>query len=346
MGRAVSIAEAPIAAPGACWHICWQAALGRNLFPHRSLYAQVRNRLIEAHRTTGRALVYFLTAPAEIHVVSTVRQGEVPACIARAVGNIVSRWVRAAHPVRSPVFAGRYRAFPLDSPQALRQTMRMLAWRPVFLGLCRAPSHHAQSALRCLLGRSRVQGFDVHPALQLFAPSLPSARIALRDWISQRPAAREMARWELACGLKLATGAVGPVASVAREVRTEAAASLVAAGGADGIDGALRLIEAWVASRLDLSGALDLHAGRSPLAARGRALVACLAVHYRLCSAAAVARHFRRAKSTLSEQMAASRARAADRALLQTSAQRIVDEALDLMRTKGGLAAAARTANG
>jgi hypothetical protein len=260
--------------------------------------------------------------------------------------NVVSRWVRAAHPVRSPVFAGRYRAFPLESPQALRQTIRMLAWRPVFLGLCRAPSHHAHSALRCLLGRSRVQGFDVHPALQLFAPSLPRARVALRDWMAQRPATREMAQWELACGLKLATCTVGSVASVAREVRTAAAASLVAAGGAEGICGALRLMEAWVAARIDPTGPLDLHASRSPSAARGRALVACFAVQYRLCSAAAVARYFRRAKSTLSEQMTACRARASDRALLQTSAQRIVDEELDLTRARGRLAAAARAANG
>ena len=43
-----------------------------------------------------------------------------------------------------------------------------------------------------------------------------------------------------------------------------------------------------------------------------------------------VLRHFRRAKSTLSEQMAACRARPADREILRTPAQRIIEEAVAL----------------
>ncbi|EGJ11065.1 hypothetical protein [Rubrivivax benzoatilyticus] len=87
-----------------------------------------------------------------------------------------------------------------------------------------------------------------------------------------------------------------------------------------------------MAARLDGTGALDLHGSRTALAARGRALVACLAMQHQLCSAASVARYFHRAKSTLSEQMTACRARALDRTILQTPAQRIVDEAAALTR--------------
>jgi len=55
--------------------------------------------------------------------------------------------------------------------------------------------------------------------------------------------------------------------------------------------------------------------------------VACLVVDCRLCSAASVARHFRRAKATLSEQMAACRRRPADQAILRVPMQRIIEEA-------------------
>ena len=64
--------------------------------------------------------------------------------------------------------------------------------------------------------------------------------------------------------------------------------------------------------------------------ARGRALVACLAVAHHLCSAASVARYFRKAKATLSEQMAACRARSADRQILETPVRRILEESVAL----------------
>jgi hypothetical protein len=62
--------------------------------------------------------------------------------------------------------------------------------------------------------------------------------------------------------------------------------------------------------------------------------VACLAVEHGLCSAATVARHFQRAKATLSEQMAACRASANDRQILSTPVQRIVEEAVALTQLR------------
>jgi len=53
-------------------------------------------------------------------------------------------------------------------------------------------------------------------------------------------------------------------------------------------------------------------------------LVACLAVRHRLCSAARVARHFGKAKSTLSEQMATCRQRPANAQLLSTPTWQIL----------------------
>jgi hypothetical protein len=102
-------------------------------------------------------------------------------------------------------------------------------------------------------------------------------------------------------------------------------AALLAAGG-DGIDGALDVLETWVASRLGLRDAAELRGGLGSTSVRGRALVACLAVRQRLCSASAVARRFGRAKATLSEQMAACKARQGDRPILATRARRIVEE--------------------
>ena len=70
-------------------------------------------------------------------------------------------------------------------------------------------------------------------------------------------------------------------------------------------------------------------------AAKVGALVAGLAVNHRLCSAASVARHFHRAKATLSEQMTACRSRPADQLILATPLRRILDESASL-RTAGG----------
>jgi hypothetical protein len=77
---------------------------------------------------------------------------------------------------------------------------------------------------------------------------------------------------------------------------------------------------------------------RSVAGAHARALVASLAVRHRICSAASVARHFGRARATVSEQMAACRRRPADRQILDTPVQRILEEGLALLAgdTSGG----------
>jgi hypothetical protein len=314
----------------AAWHVSWQAALGRDLFADPSLYARVRERLIDAHNRRGRVLVDYTLLPREIHLVSQIAPGDSAGGVARAIGNVVARWVRELQPVRSPVFAGRYRAHPIASDDDLRGELLMLAWRPVLLGLCATPSHHAHSALRTVLGLRPAHGFDARTMLRLFGDSVPQARAAMRAWLTRRPSEREARQWELACGLALAIGTVGPHAVMARELRNAGAARLVAAAGAAGIDGALRLLEAWVLARLGARRDLDLRQVRSATAARGRALVACLATEHGLCSAASVARHFGRAKATLSEQMTARRLHPADRQILLTPVQRIVEEALEL----------------
>ena len=55
------------AMPGT-WHICWQAAIGRDLLVNPSLIERIRWRLIQAHHRPGRALVDYLLTPSEIHV--------------------------------------------------------------------------------------------------------------------------------------------------------------------------------------------------------------------------------------------------------------------------------------
>jgi hypothetical protein len=312
------------------WHLCWQAAVGRDFLAHPSLPERIRHRLIDAHRRPGRVLLDYLVLPSEIHVVSVIPAGDSPGAVARAVGNVVARWVRDVQPVRSPVLAGPHRARRIGSMQELREQTRMLAWRPVHLRLCRTPSHHAYGSVRVALGCTPAHGFDSRPLLGLFGDSVQGSRAALRKWLSSRPSEEDRRFWELTRGLILATGSVGPQPAMAREIRNAAAAALVAAAGAAGIDGALRLLETWVAARLNAHGTLDLqvHAGRE--AARGRALVACLAVGHGLCSAASVARHFCRAKATLSEQMTRCRRRPADQLILGVPVQRVIEEALAL----------------
>lgn len=310
------------------WHICWQAAVGRDLFAEVALYARVRERILDAHRRRGRVLIDYLLLPGEIHVIARLDAGDAPGPVARAIGNIVARWVRSAQPVRSPVFAGPFRAHRIEDADALRHELRMLAWRPVFLGLCRQPAHHPHSALRTTLGLRPANGFDARPALQLFGDPVIAARAALRRWLRQRPTDRQVHEWALVCGLALATGRIGPHVAMARELRDRGAASLVAAAGLAGIDGALRLLEAWVKVRLGAPQALDLHASHSALAARGRALVALLAVAHGVCPAAAVARHFGRAKATLSEQMTACRRRPVDARTLAVPLASIVEHVL------------------
>jgi REP element-mobilizing transposase RayT len=322
------------------WHLCWQAALGRQFFADPTLYERVRKLLFEVHRRRGRVLVDYALLPTEIHLVAEIQPGDSVGGVARAIGNVVARWVRAAQPVRSPVLAGPYRASRIGSAHEQRVEARMLAWRSVFHGLCRTPAHYPHAAFRIALGMVSVPGFDARPLLRVFGLSLPQQREALRRWVAERPSERERQAWELTHGLVLAAGGRGAPAA-AREMRRAAAAALVAAGG-DGIDGALALLETWVAAKLDLRGAHALHTAADGTGARGRGLVGCLAHTHGLCSAAAVARHFGRAKATLSEQMAARRASAEDRQIIATPVPRIIEEALALQEARGKNAAHGR----
>jgi len=316
-------------APPVAWHIVWQAVEGRDLLAHPALAGRIRSRLLDAHRQPDRALLHYLLTSSEIHLLARLSAGRSPGDVARAIGNIVARWVRQSQGVPGVVFAGRYRAHAIGADEAVRDELRMLAWRPVALGLCRAPTHYPNSSLRATLGLTRAMGFDTLPPLRLFGESVPQSRAALRGRIAQRPDAIELRRWELTHGMARAPGDAGTFSPMTRPVRGLAAA-LVAAGRPQGIDGALRLLERWVLLKLGDRDASGLAALSSPAGARGRALVASLAVQLDLCSAASVARHFGRSKATLSERMAASRHRPEDQAILGVPLARIVDEAIDL----------------
>ncbi len=320
---------APTSTPSVTWHIVWQAAAGRDLLADPALADRIRLRLLDAHRQPDCALLHYLLTPAEIHLLTRLPAGKSPGGVARAIGNIVARWVRQAQAVPGVVFAGPYRAYAIESDEAARNEFRMLAWRPVVLGLCRAPMHHATSTLRTVLGLRRSMGFDAMTPLRLFGDSVPEARTALRARIAKRPGAIEIRHWELVRGIVLAPGVVGTFSPISRPVRGMAAA-LVAASRPQAIDGALTLLERWVLLKLDLRDVHGLAALSSPAGARGRALVASLAVRLDLCSAAAVARHFKRAKATLSERMAACRLEPDNRAILGMPLARIVEEAIDL----------------
>lgn len=311
------------------WHIVWQVVEGRDLLAEPALVDRIRLRLLDAHRPPERALLHYLLTPTEMHLLSILPSGTSPGAVARAVGNIVARWVRQAQGVPGVVFAGRYRAYAIESEEATRNEFRVLAWRPVALGLCAAPTHHANSSLRATLGLSLAVGFDTLAPLRLFGNSVTAARAALRGRIAKRPGAIEIRQWELTRGMVLAPGDVGTFSRTTRQVRGMAAA-LVAASQPQGIDGALGLLERWVLLKLDCRGLHDLAAASSPAGARGRALVAILAVQLDLCSAASVARHFNRAKATLSERMAACRRQPEDRFILGMALGRIVEEAIDL----------------
>lgn len=311
------------------WHVSWQATAGRDFLCDRSLAARIRGRLLQAHRREGRCLLYFLLMPTEIHLLSILADGESPGDLARGLANVVARWVRDADGLPGPVFAGRFRERPIQGLDALRREVRLLAWRPVDLKLCVAASHFRHGALRVALGLSRSEGFQSTSLLEIFGTSVQDARRALRAWLAMRPSIEEVARWELSHGLRLAPGSMGPVGRMARQVRGPAAA-LVAASEGQGIDGALRLLEGWVEVKLGLQTGQGLLQYGGESAARGRALVAKLAVKLGLCSAAAVARHFGRAKSTLSEKMAESQKRPADQMILAVPMSQVVREAISL----------------
>ena len=319
----------PTATSSTTWHIAWQAVEGLGLLAGPALNDRIRQRLLDAHRQSGCALLHYLITPSEIHLLSRLAPGISPGDLARTIGNIVTRWVRQVQGAPGIVFVRRYQAFAIESDAAARDELRMLAWRPVALKLCRAPTHQATSALRAPLGLSRAMGFDTLAPLRLFGASVPEARAALRLALSNRPAAVEQRQWEFARGLALAPGSAGTFSPMARRVDGLAAA-LVAAGRPPGIDGALKLLERWVLLKLDLREVEALAALATPAGARGRALVAALAARLDLCSAAAVARHFGRAKATLSERMTACRRDPDDRAILDMPLERVAREAIEL----------------
>lgn len=237
--------------------------------------------------------------------------------------------------MRSPVLAGPYSAQRISSIDALREEVRALAWRPVVLGLSATPTHYPNGALRILLGLTPSRGFDARPVLREFGDSVQGARAALRKWVARRPSEQAWREWELSRGLQLATGTVGPRPNMAKAVNG-AAAALIAASGSSRVEGALHLLEVWVAAKVQIGRGALLRDVKSQAGARARALVALLAVRHRVCSAASVARHFGRAKATLSEQMAVCRRRSADRKILETPVQRILDEASALSMGETG----------
>lgn len=312
------------------WHLHWQAALGREFLVVPSLRARIRKRLIDAHRVGGRQLIDFCLIPAEIHVIGRLGRGEVPADLARSIGHVVARWVRETQPIDSPVLAGPFRAHSVESLAALLHEIRCLAWRPVELGLCKGPTLHVDGGLRIALGRRRAEGFDARPLLALFGSSVSESRLALRQWVAKRPSDEAIRAWELARGL-MPPGSGAPRASPGRvEVRRADLAALLAAAGASGIQGALQILTEWVCVRLGVSGLSDPVQGRSSQAARVHALVGHLAKVHGLCPSADVARHFARARSTLSEQMKAHGRLASDRDLVSTPLSRILAEVAEI----------------
>lgn len=311
----------------ATWHLLWQAAFGRDCFTHLALFARIRDRLIDAHRSSGRQLLDYLVLPGEIHVVCRLQAGDTPERVARAFGHVVARWVRQVQRVRGPVFAEPYRAFRVQSVDELRTLVRILAWRPVTQGACITPTHHAQGALRITLGLSPASGFNARPLLRHFGESVIGARASMRSWIARRPGDRDLMRWALIHGLPHGrTRSAGPPG---RGVVDHAAADLFAAAGPGGLDAVLGLLEKWVALCLGKPTLLSSYEGSDALRTRARALVACLAVRHGVCAAAVVARHYGKAKATLCEQMAACRSRAEDRAILEMPLERLLASGLD-----------------
>jgi hypothetical protein len=313
------------------WHLCWQAAVGRNLVASPKLVEKVADRLTHAHQRRGRSLVYYLLTPREMHVLSRIPPGDSPKEVVREVATTVARWVREQEGARGPVFADRYRAHEISTAAELKYELRILAWRPAMAGLCMAPIQYVNSSLRTTLGYRRAHGFDSRAMLGVFAEGVPEARNAIHRLLRRRPSNAEQHEWELNHGLAVAVGTKGPSFGMAREVDGTAAA-LVAAASSRNIDGALELLERWVVHRLELPRGEDLSALGGSSGARARALVAGIAVRARLCPAASVARHFGRARATLCEQMAASRLRQDDRHLLATPVQMILDELKRLPR--------------
>ncbi|WP_431286734.1 hypothetical protein [Roseateles chitinivorans] len=307
------------------WALCWQAAVGRDFLATPALAAKIRERLIGAHQKHSRELIDFVMLQREIHAITQLTPGDSVGLVARGFGNVVSRWVRLVQPIRGPVLAGRFWAQPLESEEALRAEVRMLAWRPVVRRASVTPTYHPHGGLRVALGLTTSNGFDARPLLRHFGGPVPEARSALRQWISRRPSERDWRTWELTRGLELATSNGGEQVRAAKTASRDAA-MLIALAGGQGVEGALDLLHAWVTVRMQAPAMRGAKIRPSSMQPRVRGVVACLAVAHRLCPASTVARHFGRSKATLSEQMAACRSRPADRTLVATPLRRILDE--------------------
>lgn len=320
---------------GKAWSLSWQAAPGRDFLASRRLAERIRDRLIGAHSQPGRQLLYYLLTPTEIHVVARLGGCESIVNIVRSCSHILSRWVREVHLQRGPAFAGKCRAEAIDSEPSLRREILMLAWRPVRLGLCARPILHPHAPLSVAMGAKAGDGFDVRPLLAVYGESVSGARAALAASLRARPTDEAWRVWELTRRLELPAAQQGLVSSgvLLRSVDVTAA-SLIAAGGGYGVEDALSLLEAWVCARIDPAGRLGAPDCPRSLRVRARALAACLAVDHRLCSAVFVARHFGCTKGTLSVQMAACRRRPADRRLLATPPERILQDA-EMLRAAG-----------
>lgn len=305
--------------------------MGRDFVSNPKLLEMITERLTDAHRRPGRILLFYQLAPKEIHLLSRIPVGDSPREVVREVAPIVARWMRELDGVRGPAFAERYRAHEVRTDVELKYEVRMLAWRPAASGLCASPLHYVNSSLRITLGLRRARGFESRALLDVFEGAVLEARSEMRRSIRRRPSTAELREWELNHGLAVAVGSAGPSFGMVREVDGPAAA-LVAAATPQNIDGALALLARWVAIRLEMPMEDRLATTPGPIGVRARALVAGLAVLAGLCPAAAVARHFNRARATLCEQMIASRKREEDRQLLGTPVRLIIDEVKKLSR--------------
>lgn len=311
------------------WHVYWQVAVGRDLVWKDSLVNQIRARLLRAHQAPGRDLLYYLVLPREIHVLSLLPEGDSAVSLGNGLSNMIARRVREADGQFGLVFSGRYRAERIDSVELLSNEVRMLAWRPVSTGQSVSPSRFTHAALRVILGMNLADGFHATALLEHLGATVPLGRVVLRRALAIRPSDLEVLQWELAKRLMSARGSVGPLGAIARHV-SGLAAMLVAASGSKTIDGALDLLELWVKTQLGLNTMVSLAVMKGFQGSRGRALVACLAVQCGLCSASSVARHFGRAKATLSERMTTARQQPADAVILAIPMERIVRESIAL----------------
>lgn len=306
----------------AFWHMCWRAADAHDFVADGALALRIRQQIVAAHDAPGRTLISFLLVPSEIHVLARLPLGEGPWTMVRPFSTVVSRWMRQRDPARGPVYASRVAATAFMSDTEVQTQVRMIAWRPVMDGHCRSPTQAPHSSVRVALGIVAGAGYDCRPLLDLYGSTVAQSRAALRRSLERRPSAAEVDRWELLNRLAPLNRGPGERITKVRGVDNDAAAQLVATGG-NGLIGALKLLERWVRGKLRLDAEEDLR-GNGAGSARGRALVGCVAVHHRLCSASSVARYFGRSKSTLCEQMKARRRFSEDCRIIGSLVQEIV----------------------